>query len=88
MCICKNEINVDKVIGIGFNSLRKRQKFRLVKIENICMQQNKCDSKREICFGKGRKHSGKRRKCWLTHYQMTNFRLFQTDRVCRRQFQI
>ena len=24
----------------------------------------------------------------LTHYQMTKFRLFQTERVCRRQFQI
>ena len=24
----------------------------------------------------------------LTHYQRTNFRLFQTERVCRRQFQI
>ena len=24
----------------------------------------------------------------LTHYQMTNFTLFQTERVCRRQFQI
>ena len=24
----------------------------------------------------------------LHHYQMTNFRLFQTERVCRRQFQI
>ena len=24
----------------------------------------------------------------LTHYQMTNFRLFQTERICRRQFQI
>ena len=24
----------------------------------------------------------------LTHYQKTNFRLFQTERVCRRQFQI
>ena len=24
----------------------------------------------------------------LTHYQMTNFRLFQIERVCRRQFQI
>ena len=27
-------------------------------------------------------------KISLTHYQMTNFRLFQTERVCRRQFQI
>ena len=25
---------------------------------------------------------------WLTHYQTTNFRLFQTKRVCKRQFQI
>ena len=25
---------------------------------------------------------------FLTHYQTTNFRLFQTERVCRRQFQI
>ena len=24
----------------------------------------------------------------LTHYQTTNFRLFQTERVCRRLFQI
>ena len=24
----------------------------------------------------------------LTHYQTTNFRLFQTERVCRKQFQI
>ena len=26
--------------------------------------------------------------CLLTLYQTTNFRLFQTERVCRRQFQI
>ena len=25
---------------------------------------------------------------YLTHYQTTNFRLFQTERVCRRQFRI
>ena len=24
----------------------------------------------------------------LTHYQTTNFRFFQTERVCRRQFQL
>ena len=27
-------------------------------------------------------------KMALTHYQTTNFRLFQTERVCRRQFQM
>ena len=25
---------------------------------------------------------------WLTLYQTENFRIFQTERVCRRQFQI
>ena len=42
----------------------KRQNLRLVQIESICRQQNKCDRKKEICFGKGRKYCGKRRKCW------------------------
>ena len=28
------------------------------------------------------------RLSYLTHYQMTSFGLFQTERVCRRQFQI
>ena len=27
-------------------------------------------------------------KSLLTHYQTTNFRLFQTEKVCRRQFDI
>ena len=45
--------------------LYKHQNFGPVQIENICRQQNKCDSKTEICFGKGRKHCGKKRKCWL-----------------------
>ena len=30
-----------------------------------CRQQNKHDSKIKICFGKGRKHCGRSRKCWL-----------------------
>ena len=35
------------------------------KLKEICRQQNKCDRKIQICFGKGRKYCGKRRKCWL-----------------------
>ena len=35
------------------------------------------DQSKNLSFGKE-----------LTHYQTTNFRLFQTQRVCRRQFQI
>ena len=42
----------------------KQQNCELVEIESIC-RQIECDSKTEICFGKGRKHCGKRRKCWL-----------------------
>ena len=38
---------------------------RLVQIQSPCRRQNKCDSKFEICFGKAKKHFGKRRKCWL-----------------------
>ena len=41
----------------------KRQVFRLVQIESICRQQNKCNLKTEILFGMGKKHCGKRRKC-------------------------
>ena len=33
-------------------------------------------------------HASVRKMDWLTHYQTTNLRLFQTERVCRRQFQI
>ena len=54
---------------------------RLAKIEGICRQQITFDSKFAIWFWKGIKNC-------LTHYQTTNFRLFQTERVCRRQFQI
>ena len=32
--------------------------------------------------------SGLALHCSLTHYQTTNFKLFQTERVCRQQFQI
>ena len=46
-------------------SQRRKHIFRLVQIESFCRQQNKCDSKTEICLCKGGKHCGKRRKCWL-----------------------
>ena len=39
--------------------------FRLVQIESICRQQNKCNLRIEILFGLTRKKCGKRRKCWL-----------------------
>ena len=43
----------------------ERQNFTLVQIESICRRQDTIDSKTEIGFVKGRKHFGKRRKCWL-----------------------
>ena len=48
-----------------FNSFSKRQNFRLVQIERFCRRQNRCGSKIEVCLWRGRKHCGKRRKCWL-----------------------
>ena len=33
-------------------------------VESICRQHNKCESRIEICFGKSRKHGGRRKKCW------------------------
>ena len=43
-----------------------------------------------LCFLFLKGHKCKKigwRAIGLTHYQTTNFRLFQTERVCRRQFQ-
>ena len=48
----------------------ERQNLRLVEILNICRRQIKCDRKIEICFRKGRKHCGKRRKCWLPAFSL------------------
>ena len=43
----------------------KQHIFRLFQIQSICRWQNKCNWKTEILSGIGRKHCGKRRKCWL-----------------------
>ena len=47
------------------NSLPNGKILDLSKVKALCRPQFKCVSKIEICFGKGRKHCGKRRKCWL-----------------------
>ena len=39
----------------------KRQNFRLLQIESMCRQQNKCASEIEICYRMSKKHCGKRR---------------------------
>ena len=46
-------------------TLYQTPNFRLVQTESICRQQIKCNYNLKICFGKGRKHCEKRRKCWL-----------------------
>ena len=51
----------------GFNSLPKNN-LRLVQNESICRRQIKCKWNTEIWFEKGRKHYGKRRKCWLPEF--------------------
>ena len=47
----------------------KQQFFILVQIESICWQ-NKSDFKTGILFKMGRKHCGKRRKCWLPAFSL------------------
>ena len=55
-----------KICRMGKGKLfTKQQNSRLIQIQSPCRRQNKYDSKFEICFGKSRKHVGKRRKCWL-----------------------
>ena len=46
----------------------KRQNFGLVQIQSICRRQNKFRLKIENCILEGRKHCGKRRKCWLAAF--------------------
>ena len=53
--------------------------FTGYKIMQFEKSKNCCDSKNVIL---------KQIHIKLTHYQMTNFKLFQTERVCRRQFQV
>ena len=36
--------------------------FRVVQIQKTCRRKNKCDSKLKFCFGKGKRHCGKKRK--------------------------
>ena len=52
-------------VAIIFYLFIKLQILRLGEFQSICRRQNKCDSKLEICFGKEKKHCGKRRKFWL-----------------------
>ena len=47
------------------NFLPNDKSFNLSKLKAFADDEEKCDSKTEICFGRGRKHCGKRRKCWL-----------------------
>ena len=76
--LCHNALNLDEAkinsSGKRLNQDRKHivlgywltlQNFRLVQIESICRRQNRCNWKIEICFRKGGKCCGKRRKCWL-----------------------
>ena len=59
-------VNIFDILSLFAAELEEpRIGIRLVQIESIYRPKNKHDSKFEFCFGKGRKHLGKRRKCWL-----------------------
>ena len=48
-----------------FNSLPNGKILDWSKLKAFAEVNYKCDWKIEICFGTGKKHCGKRRKCWL-----------------------
>ena len=61
---CENFLPNDKFLDLSKLKAFADDKIN-VQIESICRRQNKCNLKTEILFGIGRKHCGKRRKCWL-----------------------
>ena len=69
----KNQMLVKKDFFVLWNKSRKH-----------------CGKRRKCCLSniQSSNQSIKIQSWVLTHYQTTNFRLFQTERVCRRQFQI
>ena len=86
--VCRQQFQIrrkwKKVIQIGRKHCGKRRNCSfLLETSNFSFSHSVC--KRFVSQG-----SQKVSLCGngLTHYQMTNFRLFQTERVCRRQFQI
>ena len=81
-------IKWQKVLQTGKKHCRKKEKFSLSIFKRLLLQ----TCKNQGLFGKGLNlfQTTKLRvnPSTFTHYQTTNFRLFQTERVCRRQFQI
>ena len=55
------------LINISSKLFTKRQIFRHIQIESICRQQNRYDTKTEICFEtERRKHCGEKEKMLVT----------------------
>ena len=85
-CLPNNKIlDLSKLKAFADDKINvtKKQKFSLEWVESIVVNgENACYQHFLLfptMFSKG---------FFLTHYQTSNFRLFQTERVCRRQFQI
>ena len=53
------------IYGVNVNSLSKNKISDWSKFNAFADDKIELTEKIEICFGKGRKHCGKRRKCWL-----------------------
>ena len=64
-CLCYWTCTLYQKTKFVYLNATKRQNSRLIQIESICRQQNKCNPNIKICFENGGKHCGKRRKCWL-----------------------
>ena len=77
-----------------FSCLKMNKCWRYVRINVIYLVHKMADINRKLWSGVYGQHivqswdTQRGFKTALTHYQTTNFRLFQTERVCRWQFQI
>ena len=66
-----NASNLEESKDFSFGNkltLTKGQSFELNRIQSICRQQIKCCYNDDFCLWLGRKHCGKRRKCWLPEF--------------------
>ena len=52
-------------MAIQRNAVPNRNFFDRSQLKAFADNENKCNLKKEILFGMGGKHCGKRRKCWL-----------------------
>ena len=58
-------VSANDVSWLSYLFTKRKKILDWSKLKAFADNKTNVTEKTEICFGKGRKHSGKRRKCWL-----------------------